>query len=520
MAEELLINVSPFETRVALVSHGLLHEVHFGRASGYSVTGNIYLGRVERIVPGMQAAFVDIGLKRPGFLHARDIDRPRIYTADADNASQPSEDANRKAPSKPDIRSLLHEGQAILVQVEKDPLGSKGARLSTQLAIASKYLVLMPNEARVGISQRIDDEAERERLRAGLEGVLGDVERRDGFTAGVIARTAAEGVATEDLASDMRLLQSIWRRVEDRHAVKRVNAEVPSAVYEELPLHTRLVRDLAGIETETILIDDPRTYERMRAYVEEFIPTYEDRLVLYQERRPLFERHGIEDELERALESKVTLKSGGTLVIEQTEALISIDVNTSGFLGGHSLEETVFRANLEAATAIPRQLRLRNLGGIIVIDFIDMADEEHQRQVLRALEKAVETDPARTRLEGFSSLGLVQMSRKRTRESLAQSLCAPCTRCAGVGLVRTAESTCVEVFRALNQDYEARCRHKQVEGEYLIRATESVVDRLLDEDAEFLAQLSADLERPIRIQLEPSYCEGQFDIVLVQNVAR
>ena len=501
MAEELLINVNRFETRVALVVHGLLQEVHLARAGGYSVTGNIYQGRVERIVPGMQAAFVDVGLERPGFLHARDVDRPRVLSADG-----PAED------TKPDIRSLLTEGQTVAVQVEKDPISSKGARLSTQLALASKYLVLMPNENHIGISQRIEEETERERLRTSLE----KIRAAAGECGGLIVRTAGEAVDEAHLASDLALLQRIWTRVQAR--MREVSA--PGLVYEELPLHSRMVRDLTSVDTETILIDDADTYQRIRGYVDEFIPSYAERTHFYDGKRPLFERHGVEDEVHRALEPKVQLRSGGSLVIEQTEAMISIDVNTGGFLGAHSLEETVFRANMEAAAAIPRQLRLRNLGGIIVIDFIDMADEEHQRQVLRALEKAAEEDPARTRIEGFSSLGLVQMSRKRTRESLAQSMCQPCEHCDGLGLVRTAESTSVEVLRALAQDYQARCRNRTVEGDYLIRATESVVDRLLDEDAEHLAELAGTIGREIRIQVEPSYREGQFDIVLVQSLAR
>jgi ribonuclease G len=502
MAEELLINVNPFETRVALVAHGLLQEIHVARSRGYSVTGNLYLGRVERVVPGMQAAFVDIGLNRPGFLHARDISSPQVLTAQ-DNGNK---------PVKPDIRNLITEGQTVLVQVEKDPIASKGARLSTQIALASKYLVLMPNESHVGISTRIDDEAERERLRVGIDAIKCKLPS----TFGVIARTASEGIAIETLAQDIHLLKRIWNRIEQRcHG-----APATSLVYEELPLHTRMIRDLACERTESVFIDDEATYKRICSYVQEFIPDYADRLKLYTEKRPLFERHGVEDEVQRALESRVTLKSGGSLVIEQTEAMISIDVNSAGFLGGHSLEETVFRVNLEAAAAIPRQLRLRNLGGIVVIDFIDMLDEEHQRQVLRTLEKAVEADPARTRIEGFSSLGLVQMSRKRTRESLVQTMCAPCEHCAGHGIVRTPESTCVEVLRALTQDYEVRCRNKPVEGEYLIRATESVVDRLLDEDAAHLSEIANKVNRDVRIQVEPSYLEGQFDIVLVQNVAR
>ncbi|MEQ9451389.1 MAG: Rne/Rng family ribonuclease [Pseudomonadales bacterium] len=499
MAEELLINVNPFETRVALVSHGLLQEIHVARAEGYSVTGNIYLGRVERIVPGMQAAFVNVGLARPGFLHARDIDAPRIMRGDD----------QQNAP-KTDIRDLLHEGQSLLVQVEKDPISSKGARLSTQLALASKYLVLMPMEQHIGISQRIDVEDERQRLREVLETV------RDGAQAGIIARTASEGATAEQLQLDFQLLQRVWSHVQEA----RTKVTAPALVFEELPLHSRMVRELVGPDTETVFIDDESTYRRIRRYVDEFIPNFAERLHFYDGKRPLFERHGVEDEVKRALTSTVALKSGGSLVIEQTEAMISIDVNTGGFLGGHNLEETVFRANLEAAQSIPRQLRLRNLGGIIVIDFIDMEDEEHQRQVLRALEKAAEADPARTRIEGFSSLGLVQMSRKRTRESLAQTMCQPCHHCAGVGVVKTAESTCVEVLRALSQDHQARCRGKSVEGEYLIRATEAVVDRLLDEDAQYLTDLSESIQQEIRIQVEPSYRQGQFDIVLVQNVPR
>lgn len=502
MAEELLINVSPFETRVALVSHGLLQEIHVARAEGYSVTGNLYLGKVERIVPGMQAAFVNVGLARPGFLHARDIDSPRIFLADGEVAVR-----------KTDIRELIHEGQEILVQVDKDPISSKGARLSTQIALASKYMVLMPFEKHIGISQRIDEELERDRLRQLLDQVRIEADCQQ---LGIIARTASEGMTVERLQSDFNLLERVWSKVSVRS--KKVSA--PALVFEELPLHSRMVRELVGNETETVFVDDEPTYGRIRDYVDEFIPGFAERLHYYDGKRPLFERHGVEDEVKRALNSKVELKSGGSLVIEQTEAMISIDVNTGGFLGGHSLEETVFRTNLEAASAIPRQLRLRNLGGIVVIDFIDMEEQDHQRQVLRTLEKASELDPARTRIEGFSSLGLVQMSRKRTRESLEQMMCQPCEHCEGAGFVKSAESTCVEVLRALSQDHKVQCRGKLVEGEYLIRATEAVVDRLLDEDANHLTELSQSMQQEIRIQVEPSYLQGQFDIVLVQNIQR
>jgi ribonuclease G len=281
-----------------------------------------------------------------------------------------------------------------------------------------------------------------------------------------------------------------------------------------------MVRDLVGVESERIILDHQDTFDRVHSFVSEFIPEFSERLELYDEPRPLFQRYGVDDEINRALNRRVDLKSGGHLVIEQTEAMITIDVNTGGFLGSHSLEETVYRTNLEAAQIIPRQLRLRNLGGIIVIDFIDMVDEEHQRQVLRALEKACEVDPARIRLEGFSSLGLVQMSRKRTRESLAQQLCEPCEQCAGLGIVKTAASTCVEIFRAIIEDASLRCEGQQREGSYLVRSGSQVVDRLLDEDAGFLSSLAQQIGREISMQIEPSYGPGEYDVVLVQDMRR
>lgn len=493
MADELLITVSEFETRVAKLSGGAVQEVHLAPASRYSLTGNIYLGRVERIIQGMQAAFVDVGLERPGFLHVRDIEGHRLIQGEAE--SQPT-----------NIRDLLHEGQKLMVQVAKDPIAGKGARLTTQLAIASRYIVLMPFTDHIGISQRIEEDAERERLRT----LIDDVRTGQGIGMGFIARTAADGVDREAVEQDVRVLTRIW----DRVLQKKANAGCPDIVYEELPLHIRVVRDLTDPDVEMIRIDDPDTFQRVRRFVGEFIPEFATRMSHYQEARPLFQRYGVEDEIARALERKVSLKSGGHLVIEQTEAMITIDVNTGGYLGSKSLEETVFRTNLEAAAVIPRQLRLRNLGGIIVVDFIDMEDEEHRRQVLRQLEKAAETDSARMRIEGFSALGLVPMSRKRTRESLIQQICEPCAQCGGVGYVKTPESTCLEIFRAIVDDARVRCEGPR--QDYLIRSTPDVVDRLLDEDAEQLKRLSDKIGRNISIQVEPSCRPGDFDVVLVQ----
>ncbi len=523
MAEELLINVSEFETRVALLQGGATQEIHLARSEGYSLTGNIYLGRVARIIPGMQAAFINIGLRRPGFLHARDIEGSRLILPEtrkiSDDPASRDDPAPRDDPAlrddaplpevrvTRDIRELLHEGQELMVQVVKDPIANKGARLTTQLAVASRYMVLMPNNDHVGISQRIGELDERERLKCIIEAIRSAQCPGKGF----IARTAAEGVTREIIDADVKVLVRMW----DKILTKRREANCPEIVYQEIPLHIRVIRDLASPSLERIYIDHEETFTRVSSFVADFLPEFSERLVYYDESRTLFDRFGVEDEIDRALDRKVLLKSGGYLLIEQTEAMITIDVNTGAYLGVHSLEETVFRTNLEAAQAIPRQLRLRNLGGIIVIDFIDMEQEDHQRQVMRVLEKACETDGAKIRLEGFSSLGLVQMSRKRTRESLIQQICEPCDRCSGLGSVKTAQSTCIEVFRAVLQDSKRRCEPVDREAEYMIRAPSPVVDRLLDEDAHHLAELASLIGRDVRIQVEPSYGPGQFDIVLV-----
>jgi ribonuclease G len=504
MAEEILIAVSEFETRVALLRAGSAQEIHLARADGYSLTGNVYLGKVARIIPGMQAAFVDVGLERPGFLHARDIEGSRLIRSDE---ADPADD-----PRPADIRDLLHEGQQVMVQIAKDPISGKGARLTTALAIASRYMVLMPFNDHVGISQRIDDETERERLKLLIE----EVRLAQGIGMGFIARTAAEGVERDAVDLDIRVLTAIW----DRLLEKKRASGCPALLYEELPLHIRMVRDLVGPDTQRIVIDHQDTFRRVHSFVSEFIPAFAERLVNYREPRSLFQRYGVDEEISRALNRKVDLKNGGHLIIEQTEAMITVDVNTGGYLGGTSHEETVYRTNLEAAQMIPRQLRLRNLGGIVVIDFIDMEEEEHRRQVLRVLEKACEADPARIRLDGFSMLGLVQLSRKRTRESLLQQVCEPCSQCDGLGVVKTAASTCVEIFRSILEDANLRCESLKPEGNYLIRTGSEVVDRLLDEDARFLAALAEQIGREISMQIEPSYGPGEYDVVLVQDMRR
>ena len=497
MSDELLINVDEFETRVALMCGGALQELHIARSGGYSLTGNIYLGRVQRVVPGMQAAFVDIGLERPGFLHARDMYRRGASGDDAE------EDA------LPDIRDLAAAGQSLLVQVVKDPISSKGARLTTQLTLASRYVVLMPFNGHIGISQRIEAEEDRARLTEIIE----EIRSRRGVDMGFIARTASDAAPRDTLEADIDRLLATWDAVLEA----RAQSACPAPVHVELPMQARIVRDLSGPDIERIVIDEEATRRRVEQYVGRHLPELAGRIESHTGDRPLFEHHGVDDEVARALQPKVEMKCGGYLVIEQTEAMTTVDVNTGSYLGGYSLEETAYRTNLEAARAIPRQLRLRNLGGIIVIDFIDMHDEEHQGHVLRVLEKACENDSARVCVEGFSSLGLVQMSRKRTRGSLAQQVCEPCRVCHGTGFIKSDESTCIEVFRAILKDVGPHCA--ETPGDYVVRAPQGVVDRLIDEDAGHLAGLSRQIGRQIRIQMEPSYGPGEFDVVAVQNTS-
>jgi len=495
MHQELLINVNPFETRAALLEGGALRELHITRASSCSCTGNIYLGRVERLVPGMQAAFVDIGLRRPGFLHVRNM-------APKASAQQPA--------AQPDIRDLVHEGQRLVVQATKDPIAGKGARLTTELTVAARHLVLLPQSDQIGVSQRIEDAAERERLRA----FIAEARCKANTAMGFIARTVSEGASAAAIEADVAQLVQVWNGI----TAKRSKAQCPGALHEELPMHIRLLRDLSGPGLRSIRIDDEGACRRVASFAAKFLPEVADRIEHYCDPRPLFDRFGIDDEAARALQPRVEMKCGGFLIIEQTEAMTTIDVNTGSFLGVSRFEETVYRTNLEAAGMIPRQLRLRNLGGIIIVDFIDMDDPAHQRNVLRALQKASEGDRAKLAFEGFSSLGLVQMSRKRTRESLAQQLCEPCPLCQGVGLTKTSETICAEIFRTILHDARTACSPKA--AEYLIRAPETVVDRLLDEDADHLTAISRQVQQEIRIQVEPCYGPNQFDVVVLPDVSR
>ncbi|PXX89807.1 ribonuclease G [Marinobacter vulgaris] len=493
MSEEILINVTPVETRVALVENGMLQEAYIERTSRKGIVGNIYKGKVVRVLPGMEAAFVDIGLERAAFIHASDVVP----------VQQPPNEPADAPKTVPDIRTLLREGQSLVVQVTKDPIGTKGARLTTQLSIPSRYLVFMPGVTHVGISQRIEDENERSRLKALVEeGAAADPEVSGGF----IIRTAAEAASAEELLGDMIYLHRLNQAIEER--ITRCQA--PAVVYQDLPLFIRTIRDLIRPQTEKVRIDSRESHQRVMEFVNEFVTEFSDKVEYYPGERPIFDLYSVEDEIQKALSRKVQLKSGGYVIIDQTEAMTTIDINTGAFVGHRNLEETIFKTNLEAARAISRQLRLRNLGGIIIIDFIDMYDSEHQRQVHRMLEKMLERDHAKTKITGVSELGLVEMTRKRTTESLGQILCEPCPICDGRGFLKTSETVCYEVFREIlriNRAYDAES--------YLVMASQSVVDRLLDEESDNVADLETFISKTIRFQVEPFYSQEQYDVVLL-----
>ena len=494
MSEEILINVTPRETRVALVENGMLQEVSLERASRRGYYGNIYKGRVSRVMPGMQAAFVEAGLARAAFLHASDIMRtPAAETEETVNGLAP-------APTPP-ISELVREGQEIVVQVVKDPIGTKGARLTTHLSIPSRYLVLLPYSRMLGISTRLENEAERTRLKETLAS-LQSAERPYGY----IIRTNAEGQTREALAEDVDYLNRVWDSVQ----ANILKARVGERIYEDLSLPLRAVRDLMRSDVEKVRVDSRETYEHTLAFVRQFMPELAERVEHYPGERPIFDLYGVEDEIQRALRKEVPLKSGGTLVIDQTEAMTTIDVNTGAFLGTRTLEETVFRTNLEAAQAAARQLRLRNLGGIIIIDFIDMFDEEHKRQVLRTLEKALARDHSKTTVYDMSPLGLVEMTRKRTTESLERQLCEPCPACAGRGSLKTPETVCYEIFREIT-----RAVRQFESAKLLVLAATPVVDRILEEESGAVAELEEFIGKTIRFQAEEQYSQEQFDVVLL-----
>ena len=488
---EILMNIAAHEKRVAVIENGVLQEVHIERENQRGIVGNIYKGKIIRVLPGMQAAFVDVGLERSGFLHVSDV----MPIASDENAGI---DLNSK---EADVRHWLREGQSILVQVLKDPLGSKGARLSAHLSLAARYLVHMPDLDHIGISLRIESEDERERLQKVMKEAIGSE-----YPRGFIMRTVAEGLSPEELRKDINFLQNLWQDVLDSAST----VTKPGVVYQDLSLVMRALRDFANDKVERIRIDNIDMYSELCRFSDKFVPGVREKLELYRSDTPVFDMYGVEEELSRALERKVSLKSGGYIIIDQTEAMTTIDVNTGGYVGMVNLEETIFKTNLEAVRVITRQLRLRNLGGIIIIDFIDMSEGEHKKQVLEALEKALALDYARTTFSQLSDLGLVEMTRKRTQESLSQYLCEPCPMCQGKGRIKAVQTVCYEIFRDISREANAY----QSNG-FLVVASTAVIDSLQNDESFGLGELELIIGKPIKLQPELSYAQEMYDIVLM-----
>jgi ribonuclease G len=486
--QKVLVNITPNETRVAWLENGVLQEIWVERNKKRGLVGNIYLGRIDRVLPGMQAAFVDIGLARAAFLHVSDVTQGLI---------------SQRSPEDPeDIGRLLFEGQRVLVQVVKDPLGTKGARVTMQVSIASRLLVYMPDEQGIGVSQKIDASVERERLRE----VIKLIPEASSSSGGFIVRTVAEGADFHELRADVLFLQKLWEQASQKVG----ESKKPRLLYEDLPLYLRILRDVPNDGIEKIRVDSAETFQKMKSFAKMYSLEVTDKIGHYKGDRPIFDLYNIEDEIQTALEKKVMLKSGGYLIIDQTEAMTTIDVNTGGFVGHKNLEETIYRTNLEATQAIARQVRLRNLGGIIILDLIDMEDDEHKRHVYESLQKALTLDRVKTTISEISRLGLIEMTRKRTRESLERTLCEPCPMCHGRGVVKTAETVGYEIFREITR------MDKSFNAErYRVIAAESVVGRILDEESDAVAALEAFLGKTIKFQAESSYPPEYFDVVMM-----
>ena len=483
MSDELLINVTPMECRVALIQNGTVNELFVERTVKRGLVGNIYKGKVVRVLPGMQAAFVDIGLSRTAFLHINDMIWPR---------NQPT----------PNVFELLQPGQVLTVQVMKDMLGTKGARLSTDLSIPSRYLVLMPYGHHIGVSQRIESEEERNRLRSMIE----PIQSTHQLPGSVIVRTAAEGIPESEIAQDMAYLAKLWEFIQR----KQKSIVVPSLIFEELPLPQRVIRDLANADTTKISVDSREIHAKLQEFVMEFVPSMQNKVIHYPGERPIFDLYNVEDDIQKALQTRVALKSGGYLMIDQTEAMTTIDVNTGSYVGGRTLEDTVFKTNMEATQVIARQLRLRNLGGIIIIDFIDMQEAQHREDVMKQFDRMLERDHAKTKITQVSELGLVEMTRKRTRESLEHLVCESCSTCQGRGYVKTAETVCYEIFREILR----YARAFESKSGFTVVAHPAVIDRLLTAEAPAVADLEHFVGRVIKFQVENLYTQEQYDIIL------
>lgn len=503
VSKQLIINCTTSETRVALIEGGQVSEFYIERAKERGIVGSIYKGKVARVLPGMQSAFVDIGLDRAAFLYGGDI-----QTSTDDELPEFVEDPDKERDNDFDdenpprnhkhfrISDLVKEGQDILVQVAKDSIGTKGARITTYLSLPGRYVVLMPSINHIGVSRRIQTEEERSRLR-------GIVQRTKPDGMGIIVRTASEYVADEKIIADIEFLVKLWESIR----AKSSKTKSPAMVHEDLNLVFRATRDLLSKDLDRIVIDDRQKYEDLVRFLNRFSVKLGAQVQLYQGDVAIFDAYGIELEIARALSSKVWLKSGGYLVIQQTEALTAIDVNTGRFVGNKSLGDTIVKTNLEAVREIVLQLRLRNIGGIIILDFIDMERGDDRDRVFGALLDELKKDKAKTSVLRISEMGLVQMTRKRTEESLAQKLCMPCTYCEGKGEVKSPITVAYELMRELVREFSKT----KAEG-FLVRAHPQVADRLCEEDREFIDELKAKFGKKVLVKSASEFHVEHFEV--------
>ena len=509
MTNELVINARPYETRVALVENGVVTELYIDRKTGQELLGNIYRGRVMRVLPGMQAAFVDIGLGRSAFLYVSDVHKDilelehlMLTNNHHDEESSPEEDSTDYHPLNGisfQIEDLLQEGQDIMVQISKEPIGTKGARLTSYISLAGRHLVLMPTVDHIGISRRIEDQGERERLR----NIVHEIRPNK---IGFIVRTVSEGANEEKLHSDMDFLLKLWSSIQEKMA----RSSGATLLYKDLSISLRSVRDLFTREVDNLIIDSKDEYNRVLAFSEAFAPRLRHAVRLYDDSDPLFDAYGIEMEISRALEKKIWLKSGGYIVIEMTEALTSIDVNTGSYVGKRNLEETILKTNLEAVKEIAYQMRLRNIGGLIVIDFIDMERKPDRDRIFVVLREALSRDKAKTKVLHMSELGLIEMTRKRTRENLNRLLSEPCPYCDGQGTLKSMKTICTEIFR----DLERESATPMEEGGHVYILVNPDIDTVLkEEEQDSILDLEKRIRKRIIIQAKENFHLEQYEIM-------
>jgi ribonuclease G len=505
MTTKMLVESDPHETRIAVLEDDRLTEIFVERHRHRGLVGNVYKGRVTRVLPGMQAAFVDIGLDRDAFLYVSDVTNDVEAMEEEDQVLDLDEPRSAEEPAHgppPSIGDLLKQGQEIIVQVVKDPLPSKGARISTHVTLPGRYLVLLPTVRHFGVSRRIEEEAERERLL----GLLGQLPVQGAGGGGLIVRTVGEGKEREAFESDLAYLAKLWDKIRQR--ATKVSA--PTLLHQDVDLALRVVRDLLSQDFTVLWVDGEETYERILEFLDQVQPALVGKVRLFRQSSSLFEQFGIEDQIEAALKSKVWLKSGGYIVINPTEALVAIDVNTGRFVGQSTLEDTVLKTNLEAVSEIVRQIRLRDLGGIIVIDLIDMVEQEHREQVFSCLEREIKKDRAKTKVLNISEFGLVEVTRKRSRANLERLLTQPCSYCGGRGRIKSIATICLNLRKAL-----LRLRDRAGQSELLLRVHPEVSRALQQEEKAILDELEKSLGVKILLQSDSELHHERFDVLEV-----